>query len=564
MTLVSEGKTYAATLSQYGATKMLSDEGEWLGDFAWFGRETAFMLGAVENPVEVVRGTLQLHRDNTLIHEDEIEVFDGCKEPVFLHAPTKPRYDKRDNKLIQWLTAHGPEELDLVRPALENAKRWFPEPDPNDAGATGSSRVVENKCIPALAIVLLPDADHSDLLLDSQRSLRDQLDRAYHYYYAEEGYRPWSAGDGGVVGIYRGPGGFNASYTQWDKPEKVPKEGTKEWDEYSEHVKGRTWGYSGGRNPPDHEHLAVEQLVWIAVLTKSWLAMRSAVAAVEQFMSQQRVAKFNNVRSEGWGLAGIAICHFGLSHYTKDVGHFVGYARDVLETLEAKNYSVEGVEVVVPSRFASWECGHMCSAQSDFVRNTLNFVSQMSFRFKEGEHGDGEFEELIVTKDKNAAELCRGTTVFMAGIGMRGVTMVVDMLCEDDLELLKLATRQQLVLATFLVAATRPWLHYKTGEVTDLSNGVFQGDLSPYGLAKPEKDVDGVVLRFTVPGVLIAIRLFRVAGHHAYADRLEFAVEAVVKKLEKANYWGQAKHPDKGRAWALASPLWELLARRDF
>ncbi|RLB68451.1 MAG: hypothetical protein DRH08_00895 [Deltaproteobacteria bacterium] len=266
VTVVFDG--HSGTVDGNGFAKLeLGDS--WRGDFAVQWPEVVVLNGAVENYCGPggITGDLVVAVDGVAVHfEKGVRIYDACGHVVYLedlvYAPTEA-----GRTWLDWYSAGGPELNQAWAPGVTAFAWGGPNPDPVDAGSTGSGRVAWLRWPLGMAIEMQRNAGLAPTQAqwqEVQRWAAAQWDRAYHAYYAEQGYRRWEA---------------------WEDPDAIMGQGYRSWggfwDTYSStELHGRTH-LSPGKKPPDEQHADISGLVWTAAATGSWAAKTSAAMLIE-------------------------------------------------------------------------------------------------------------------------------------------------------------------------------------------------------------------------------------------------------------------------------------------
>lgn len=281
---------HSATLEGDGFAQLRSGD-SWRGDVAVHWPEIVVLNGAVENYCgpDGITGPLTVHVDGVLLfYEEAVTIEDACGRVIYAD-PLTFAPDARGARWLKWYQGGGPALTDAGD--VDGFAWGGPDPDPVDAGATGSGRVAWVRWPLGSAIMLQRNAGGTytaQQWLEVMRWAGAQWDRAYNYYHALDGYRRWEAWQDpdAIVGVgYRSGGGFWKTYGRTE-------------------LHGRTH-VSGGKYPPDEQHADIAGLVWTAAATGSWAARRAAASLIETRcsfppMSAGSKTWSNSVRELGW------------------------------------------------------------------------------------------------------------------------------------------------------------------------------------------------------------------------------------------------------------------------
>lgn len=306
---------YAASLEDGGWERLTQRGAEpsWVLEATVHGGELVVMNGALEHYVGTVTGPLRVWVDDELlVDEPAVTIHDGCgwvwhHEPLAWSPP-----DQRSADMLAWYFAGGPADPDL---AVCRAWTWGgPNPDPKDAGQTGSERVAWARWPLGMAIQHLRAAGETGSAEQWAEVARwgavEPWRRSQNYHHAEPGSCCWSGeGEGPVgrpyrtafhpdalIGVgYRAPGGFFTTYGATELFGRV--------DEHGKPVK------AGGRWWVDRQHADIAGGEWVAAATGSWAAARACRNVVETLQGHHRRSGFYwpNNRAIGWPVRCLAL-----------------------------------------------------------------------------------------------------------------------------------------------------------------------------------------------------------------------------------------------------------------
>lgn len=281
---------HTATVNGAAGFAKLTKGGSWRGDVAVHLPEVVVMNGAVENYLgpDGITGPLRITVDDVVVvDEASVTIFDACGKVYYVEDLVFSP-DRRGSRWLKWYVDGGP-DVPVGQLGDVLGFHWGgPNPDPVDAGATGSGRVAWLRWPLGTAISLGLQNGQQPTAAQWQEVMRwsaDQWDRAYHAYYAEGSYRLATLEGGEKVNVEDEDRPAGRRWEAWEDPNAIMGRGYRSaggfWNTYGRtELHGRTHT-SRGKYPPDEQHADMAGLVWTVAATGSWAAQRSAASLIE-------------------------------------------------------------------------------------------------------------------------------------------------------------------------------------------------------------------------------------------------------------------------------------------
>lgn len=479
--------------------------GEKVCDVYRAGNECGVAYGDVDHPVtqkhegavlvELVDGDLS----HTVADETDVVLEYGTMRPYWITQPELV-IDERDQPFIDYTLGGGPDPASIDWDSLSaKARKWGPDPDPEDADETGSGRVFSQRCPVALRMLATGEATPA-VIEDAMRWVRSQATRGMCFYRSSRSYAPWDAWDEPELLVGQGyrakGGGFSTHYGRKRPP-------------------GVTWDLSG-RATGAAAHLTIESLVYIAVFLRSYTAGRLALHNFQAVASYLRANESWSARSFGWFLRSAG--HLAPLMQYVNVGGSVTAGCHALELLLIQS----GRGCPVPDNGRTAEGGHL----------SFDTVRELAPPF---------------IPDAEVHRMARSGCSWQVGILVSGLDTLVDLW--DRYSVWEHAGHRRVAIDALKVCAA--WLHSTAGgEMLNVAgdlktpsrpaSGVWENVSETVLLAEggwEPQTMKGVYIRFLVPA------LYAAAERLGRPELLDLA-QPTLNHCDEARFWNTSNVVD--------------------